>query len=173
MSMVADKLRERLESGILFYLGARGHRFLTERFLRKQLKKYADLAGPGVAIGAEMAGVTRMARGFDKYLGHVIDAVSDFGIYKTAELLIEGKPVCYFEDANTIRVFNLGQTTLDPAAITVKIDGTAVPATGISSVTGTGDDFTIALASPVQAGKHELVVVGDGSKACYNPEAYA
>lgn len=167
-----ESIKNRVMSGVLFYIGARGHRFIVEKFARKQLKKYGDLVGPGLALGIEMVGVKEMFGGMEEYADHLIDAISDFGIYKTVEVMVEKKPVCFFSDANTIVVYNLGQTNIDVASLTVKIDGTTVAATDISNVSGTSDELTISLANPVASGKHELVIVGDGTKACYNPEAY-
>lgn len=170
MADVAEILKARIAGGILFYLGARLNKEVTERFLRKQLGEYGELHGTGVAMALDAFDLKRRLGEYDEYVEYVVDAISDYGVMKSLEAKLEKTPICYFKDTNTVVAKNLEPSALAATAFTVYVDGVQQT---IAGVTGSVESAEIALSAPVTAGKHTLTVVSDKGIACTNKNAYA
>ena len=154
------RLRERLESGIAFVIGAYGNEWLSERIARKYLKEYSELGvGLGGATLIDLLGVRESMKGYEPYIDKVTDAFSDIGFYHTARYKLFKIPMCYFSDANTIKCINFDADVVDANNVYVSVDDRDV---GVSSVEGSPSSFTIALAESVASGWHKLLV-GAGS----------
>lgn len=163
MPIDAEFLKRRLESGIIFYLGARLNREISERYLRKYAKEHADaLAGFGLAVALEAIG--EKGRGIKTYIEDIVDASADYGLYREMKVLVEKEPICWAQDANTIVCKNFE----DLANSTVFIDG--VKKTATTDYTVSGD--TISLATPLTSGVHDLVIVDGTGRKSFSGKIY-
>jgi len=151
---LGSRIVEKVRSGIVFILGSKSVDLATLRLGRKYLGVHSELVvGGGVSVFSDV--ITNIApESLRPVVRDIADAGGDYGIYKEYQYLVDKIPVCWAKDNNTIVCKNLD--TLD---ITVKIDGNPVTL-GSGAVTGTAEDMTIALPSPLSAGEHDLVVVG-------------
>ena len=169
---IFNKLRRRIESGILFTASAYINNWLSERLARRFAKEYAELAvGLGSALAADFTGLAQRVRQFDVYLEYLMDGMSDYGIMKTAlDYKIAKKPLCFFQDANTIACINFDVDTVAANKVTVLVDDASV---SVSSTSGSPASFTISLANPVAKGWHKLVVIaGDAKKDAFRGKVY-
>lgn len=160
-----EKVKRRIMSGAIFSTVALGYDYAVEGYLRKYAGKYADPIGVGIALGLDATNIGKKMKEAEKAIEDMVDALSDYSILKTAKTHVVKMPLCYFKDANTVIAVNLNPSAVDATKLKVFIDG--VEAT-ISGVDGTTDEVTISLQDPVASGTHELTIVSDTGKACYN-----
>lgn len=116
----------------------------------KTLKQYND---PALKVGLSLIDLVLPQVKNIPYLGDWLGLLGRDGVRDLVKLVIDKPPLCWAEDANTIKCIHF-----DTTSVTVKIDGTAVTPSGIS---GTADEFTISLASPLTSGAHDLLVAGN------------
>jgi len=163
MAIDFDFLRKRLESGILFYAGARLTREISNRWAKKYLKEHSDaIVGIGSAVALEALG--EKAGKMRTYLEDIVDAMSDYGIYKEALILAEKVPECWAQDANTIVCKNFD----DLANAEVFIDGVKKTSSQDYNVSGDQIQLTTALGK----GEHDLVVVDGTGKKSFSGKIY-
>jgi len=152
---IGSKIVERVRSGVVFILGAKAVDTATLRLGRKYLGLHSELViGGGVSVlGDTIANMT--PESLRPMIRDVADSGGDYGIYKEYLHMVEKIPVCWAKDNNTLKCRNLDTTN-----VTVKIDGSPVTLPS-GAVTGSAEDMEIALPSPLSAGEHDLVVVGE------------
>lgn len=137
LDRVVAKLRERVESGVVFVSAAYANRYLSERLLRKYAKDLAEaVVGVGAAVAADVAG--EFLRDFDRYVKHLADAAADFGAYMLAERKLMGANICYFTDANTIECRGFDVDNVAPGSVEVYIDDVKA---GVAAVKGDPGSF--------------------------------
>ena len=166
---VVAKLRERLESGVIFVSAAYANRLVSERLVRRYFKDLAEpLVGFAAAAAAEVAG--EALRDLDRYVRHVADAAADFGAYMLAERKLMGANICYFTDANTIECRGFDVDTVAQGTVEVYVDDQKA---GVSAVKGDPGGFTLQLSTPVARGWHKLLVVaGEAKKDSFSGRVY-
>jgi len=86
------------------------------------------------------------------YVGDWLQLIGRVGIRDVAKAVIDRPPFCYASDSNTIMCYNF-----DTTKVSLKIDGASVE----PSVSGTPEELTLSLPSPMGAGKHDVLVAGD------------
>ena len=159
---IVDKIKERLESGIAFVIGAYGNDYLSERFTRKYLKEYAELVdGIGIALVLDIIGLREKIRGYEPYIDKISDALSDYGFWKGAEFKVIKVPLCWFNDGNTIQCINFDADDVSTTYVKVYVDDSGQT---VSATSGTPDNFTISLANAVASGWHKLMVIAGNTK---------
>jgi len=89
------------------------------------------------------------------YVGDWLGLWGRDGVRDIATAFIDKPAYCRANDANTIECFNF-----DELATAVYIDGNTLTKDTDYTLSGTADDFTISLKTPLTTGKHDLVVVG-------------
>jgi hypothetical protein len=156
MAIRPEELQRRIVDmaidGLGLYLGKK----VTEAvkpYIVKHLKQYSD--------GAFRVGISLIDLVFPRikefpYLGDWISLWGRRGIEDILVTVIDKPAFCYASDENTIICYNFD--TLD---ISVKIDGVAKTVNTDYTVSGTAEELTISLVSPLAKGAHDLVVVGN------------
>lgn len=145
---IQKRALELLIDGTGLYAGKKVVEFIKP-YTVKHLKQYND---PAVKIAISLVDLVFPRIAEIPYVGDWMHLWGKMGIKELEELLIDKPALCWAEDPNSIRCINF-----DTTAVTVKINGAPVTAT----ISGTAEDFTISLPSPLSAGEHDLVVVGN------------
>jgi hypothetical protein len=109
-----------------------------------------------IKIGASLADLVVPRIREIPYLGDWLGIWGRRGVEDALVTLIDKPAFCYARDENTIICYNFD--TLD---ISVKIDGVAKTVNTDYTVSGTAEELTISLVSPLAKGAHDLVVVGN------------
>jgi len=117
----------------------------------KNLKQYADAAvklGLGVVI--DMIPQLQVSN----YVVRFGDMAFKKGVSDVLTQFIDKPPYLWAEDNDTIHVLNLDTTNVQ-----VFIDGNKLGSDAFT-VSGTAEDMTISLKTPLSAGEHDIMVVG-------------
>ncbi|MEM1724522.1 MAG: hypothetical protein QXW71_01920 [Thermoplasmata archaeon] len=145
---IQKRITEMLIDGSGIYIGDK-LTDLLKPYLVKSLKQFTK---PAVLIGVSMIDLFIPRVKEIPYVGDWLNLWGKIGVKGVIENIIDKPEFCWSQDENTIKCINFDTTT-----VTVKVDGKEVTAT----VTGTADEFTISLPSPLSGGAHDLVVVGN------------
>jgi len=145
--------------GAGLYIGQKVAEYLRP-YLVKQTKQYSDAV---VKILASMVDMVFPRVSEVPYVGDWLELWGKDGVRDVIRNMVDKPPFCLADDANTIHCYNF-----DTTSVTVKIDGQA-PATA-PTISGTAEDFTIDLASPLSSGAHDLMVAGN--KVAFSGKIY-
>lgn len=161
MSIRYEELSRRLMDlaidGAGLYAGKKITDFLKP-YTKKTLKQYNDGA---IKVAISMVDlVLPQIRQFP-YIGDWLALWGRDGLNDIIKLFVDKPADCWAEDANTIKCINF-----DTNVVSVKIDGTTVTPT----ISGTAEELTLSLASPLGSGVHDLVVVGN--KVAWSGKVY-
>jgi hypothetical protein len=165
MAIRVEELQKRLMDlavdGIGLYLSKKATDFVKPYIVRAT-KQYSD--------GAFKVGVSLVDLIFPRikeipYLGDWLALWGRRGVEDILVTVVDKPAFCYAEDENTIICYNFD--TLD---ISVKIDGVAKTVNTDYTVSGTAEELTISLVSPLAKGAHDLVVVGN--KVAFSGKIY-
>jgi len=153
--MKPEELTKRLMDlaidGLGLYIGKKASDYVKQ-YIVKYTKQYSD--------GAFKVGVSMLDLVFPKikempYIGDWLALWGRRGVEDILVAVIDKPAFCYASDANTIICLNLDTT--DPVIL---IDGVKKTKDTDYSVSGTAEELTISLKSPLSAGAHDLVVAG-------------
>jgi len=127
--------------------------------LEKSLKQYGK--------GAIKVGISLIDLAFPQvrkvpYLGDALGLIGRDGVKEIIAGFVDKPPYCVAEDSNTIHCYNFEDLT----TISVAIDGSELTKDTDYTVSGTADDFTIALSTALSSGEHDLRVA-DSKVAFY------
>jgi hypothetical protein len=152
MSIRYEELSKRLMDLVIdgagLYAGKKIIDF-TKPYTKKTLKQYNDGA---IKIAISMADlVLPQIRQFP-YVGDWLALWGRDGVNDVIKLFVDKPADCWAEDANTIKCINF-----DVTVVSVKIDGTTVTPT----ISGTAEELTLHLSSPLSSGAHDLLVAGN------------
>lgn len=115
----------------------------------KTLKQYNDAV---VKIGLSLLDYVIPQVKTVPYLGDWLGLAGRRGVEDALRVIVDKVPLCWAEDANTIKCINF-----DTTGVSVKVNGT----TPTMTISGTPEEFTISLAAPLATGSHDLVVAGN------------
>ena len=115
----------------------------------KMLKQYND---PALKIAVSLVDLILPQVKSIPYVGDWLSLAGRRGVEDFLYLIVDKKPTCWAEDENTIKCVNF-----DTTSVSVKIDKASVT----PSISGTAEELTLSLPSPLSAGAHDLVVTGD------------
>jgi hypothetical protein len=121
----------------------------TYKYTVVNLRQYTD---PTVKIGVSLIDLFIPQIKQLPYVGDWLGLLGRIGVSDALKVVIDKPAFCYAKDENTIMCYNF-----DTTSVTVKVDGSAVTPT----ISGTAEELTISLPSPLSAGKHDLVVTGN------------
>lgn len=115
----------------------------------KMLKQYND---PALKLSLSLVDLVLPQIKQLPYVGDWLGLIGRRGVEDFLYLIVDKKPTCWAEDENTIKCVNF-----DTTSVSVKIDKVDVT----PSISGTAEELTLSLPSPLSAGAHDLVVTGD------------
>jgi len=151
---VSERLRSKVVDlaidGAGLYIGQKLAEYLRPHVV-KQARQYSDAV---VKILASMADIVVPRVGEMPYIGNWLELWGKDGVRDVIRNVVDKPPFCLADDASTIHCYNF-----DTTSVTVKIDGQAP--SQAPTISGTADDFTIKLASPLSSGAHDLIVAGN------------
>ncbi|NOZ31441.1 MAG: hypothetical protein GXO68_05815 [Crenarchaeota archaeon] len=151
---IVEVLRKRLGSGLLFYGTSLAVDFAS-KYLRKYTKEHTEaIVGIGGGIAVEMLLPESMLEE-ESIVGYITDAMADYGMMKELRYLVNKEPVCWAQDANTIKCKNFDNL----ASAVIYLDGVQLVSGTDYTISGTD---TINLTTAMASGDHDLVVV-DGT----------
>jgi len=141
--------------GILLYGADKVAQFINNQFyaINKTTKNYGDAViklGMGFVIDA----VPQLS-GTSQYVKRFADVSFIKGTADIVKQFIDKPPFLYAQDASTIIVYNLDTATPNG----VYVDGSALQSNAYT-VSGSADNLTIKLNTPLQSGQHYIMVVG-------------
>jgi len=130
-------------------------RDFTYSFIDKNLGIYSDGA---VKILLSMLDLVVPQISTMPYVGDWLELWGRDGVRSVVKAVVDKPTYCRADDSNTLHCYNF-----DALPTAIYIDGNAVSG---YTTSGTPDDFTISLPSPLSSGKHDLMVAGK-KKAFY------
>jgi len=125
---------------------------LSKQYVVKYLKQYSEGA---VKVGVSLIDLFIPKIKEIPYLGDWLGLWGRRGVEDILVTVIDKPAFCYAEDENTIICYNFD--TLD---VIVKIDGVQKTKDTDYSISGTAEEFTISLKTPLTKGAHDLLVAG-------------
>jgi hypothetical protein len=137
--------------GLGLYIGRKASEY-ARRYIVKHTKQYSD--------GAFKVGVSMLDLAFPKvkeipYLGDWLALWGRRGVEDILVAVIDKPAFCYAQDANTIVCLNFDTT--DPVIL---INGERKEKDRDYTISGTAEELTISLKTPLSTGVHDLVVAG-------------
>jgi hypothetical protein len=121
----------------------------TYKYTVVNLKQYTDGA---IKVGVSLIDLFIPQVKQLPYVGDWLGLLGRIGVSDALKVIIDKPTFCYAKDENTIICYNF-----DTTVVSVKIDGSTVTPT----ISGTAEELTLSLPSPLSTGKHDLVVVGN------------
>ncbi len=156
MSVALSELQKRLVDlgidGVGIYAINKGIDYLKEatyKYSVVNLKQYTD---PALKIAISLVDLFVPQVKTLPYIGDWLGLIGRVGISDLMKVFIDKAPFCYASDANTIVCYNFDVTN-----VSLKIDGATVTYTA----SGTPEELTLSLTTPLSAGKHDVLVSGN------------
>lgn len=150
---ITKRLLDEAVDGIGLYVGRKAVEYLNKMAYKYTVVNLKNWSSPVLKVGISLIDLVFPQVKQIPYLGDWLSLWGRDGISEIPANLIDKPEFCYASDANTIVCYNL-----DTTSVTVKIDGASVTPAGVS---GTAEELTISLASPLSSGEHDLLVAGN------------
>jgi glutamine cyclotransferase len=162
-----DHLRPMLSTTLGYGIG----KYITREY---QLRFGRRLAGAGefggLAITAVSAGL-QLIRDYEyeEDVRKIAVGAGLTGLDDLVSVRVYGEAIAWFTDANTLVVKNLGAYSGDKTKWSVLVDGSEVT---IASVEGDTGKATIHLSNAVAKGKHDVIVMLEGSRKAFSGKLF-
>ena len=148
--------------GAVMYGGDKGADWIRMQFytsLEKSLKQYTKGA---IKVALSLVDLVFPQVRKIPYVGDGLGLIGRDGVKEIIAGFVDKPPYCVAEDSNTIHCYNFEDLT----TLSVAIDGSELTKDTDYTVSGTADDFTIALSTALSSGEHDLRVA-DSKVAFY------
>lgn len=150
---LTKRLLDEIVDGVGLYGGRKAIEYINKLGYKYTVVTLKQWSSPVLKVGISLLDLVFPQVKTIPYLGDWLGLWGRDGMSEIPAMLIDKPEFCYASDANTIVCYNFDTTN-----ITLKIDGSSVTPAGVS---GTPEELTISLTSPLTAGEHDVLVAGD------------
>jgi len=150
---LTKRLLDEVIDGLGLYAGRKAIEYINKAVYKQLVVNLKQYSSPAIKIGLSMIDMFIPQIKQIQYVGDWLGLWGRDGMSEIVTNVVDKPEFCYASDVNSIVCYNF-----DTTSITLKIDGASVTPSGVS---GTPDEFTISLPSPLASGEHDVLVVGN------------
>ena len=149
---LTKRLLDEVIDGLGLYAGRKAIEYINKALYKQLVVNLKQYSSPAIKIGLSMIDMFIPQIKQIQYIGDWLGLWGRDGMSEIVTNVVDKPEFCYASDSNTIMCYNF-----DTTKVSLKIDGASVE----PSVSGTPEELTLSLPSPMGAGKHDVLVAGD------------